>query len=423
MIKNISEMIEFIQNQKRTEKKVSLDRMRKICSFYGNPHEKLKYIHVGGTNGKGSIVSFVKNILLDSGYHVGAYVSPYVICFNERISYDGEYIKDEDILKIGNQILEKYPLFDEENMPYPTFFEFVTLMAFMYFESKKDLDFVVLEVGIGGLLDCTNIVTPLLSVISNVSFDHMNVLGNTLEEIAKNKLGIVKENKTLITIDNPLLNQIYEEDCKSKNAELILVKKEEIKDIKFVDGEMTFSYKNFGVKSKMIGYHQTENISVALEVINKLEMLKEIKVNKDSIISGIYKTFWPGRFQIVNKQPLIIIDGAHNIDGITRLTESVKTIANGKNINIIFAVSKDKEKETMIKILEEEASELMFSSFNYKRSDDPEILSGLSSKKNPKIIFDLDQYINQIKKENKDEIYVFCGSLYFVSELLPKFNS
>jgi len=251
----------------------------------------------------------------------------------------------------------------------------------------------------------------------------MNVLGNTLEEIAKNKLGIVKENKTLITIDNPLLYQIYEEDCKSKNAELILVKKEEIKDIKFVDGEMTFSYKNFGVKSKMIGYHQAENISVALEVINKLEMLKEINVNKDSIISGIYKTFWPGRFQIVNKQPLIIIDGAHNIDGITRLTESVKTIANGKNINIIFAVSKDKEKETMIKILEEVATELMFSSFNYKRSDDPEILSGLSSKKNPKIISDLDQYINQIRKENKDEIYVFCGSLYFVSELLPKFNS
>ena len=143
MIENVSQMIEFIQGQKRSEKKVSLDRMRKICSFYGSPQNDLKYIHVGGTNGKGSIVSYIKNILINSGYHVGTYVSPYVICFNERISFDGEYIKDEEILSIGNQIIEKYDLFDLEGIAHPTFFEFVTLMAFMYFESKLSVRYMI----------------------------------------------------------------------------------------------------------------------------------------------------------------------------------------------------------------------------------------------------------------------------------------
>ncbi len=147
-------------------------------------------------------MSFLKNILLKQGFHVGAYISPYVVCFNERISFDGKYISDEEILYFGNLIISKQENFNRANLPQPTFFEFVTLMAFLYFKSKKDLDYVILEVGLGGLLDCTNIITPLVSVISNVSYDHMNVLGDTLEEIASNKLGIVKENNYLVTLDN-----------------------------------------------------------------------------------------------------------------------------------------------------------------------------------------------------------------------------
>lgn len=422
MIENVSQMIEFIQGQKRSEKKVSLDRMRKICSFYGSPQNDLKYIHVGGTNGKGSIVSYIKNILINSGYHVGTYVSPYVICFNERISFDGEYIKDEEILSIGNQIIEKYDLFDLEGIAHPTFFEFVTLMAFLYFKSKKNLDFVVLEVGIGGLLDCTNIITPIVSVISNVSFDHMNVLGNTLEEIAKNKLGIVKNKKPLITISNEKLNKIFKDTCQEKDSELILIEKENIQNIKFINELMKFTYKEYDVESKMIGYHQAENISVAIEVIDYLRKNNYCKITDQNIYDGILNTFWPGRFQIVNSKPLIVIDGAHNIDGIKRLCETVNTLSNGKKITVIFAVSKDKEKENMIHQLENLADELIFSSFNYKRSDDPELLLDLSSSKNKRILSDLDSFIKEIKENEDDEIFVFCGSLYFVSELLPKFK-
>lgn len=422
IINNISEMIDYIQTRKRTEKKVSLDKMKKYCEIFNNPEKDIKYIHVGGTNGKGSVVSFVRNILMKQGFHVGAYVSPYVVCFNERISYDGKYILDEEILKFGNEIISKSEEIARNNLPQPTFFEFVTLMAFLYFKSKSDLDYVVLEVGLGGLLDCTNIVTPKMSVITNVAYDHMNVLGNTLEEIAYNKLGIVKENNYLVTLENDRLNNLFEEKCKETNSKLTLVSCENIKNVQFLENSMEFDYKDYHLKSLLIGYHQTENIAIAIETIELLNRIEKTAISKETIISGIKETFWPGRFQIVSKNPLIIIDGAHNIDGVTRLTQTLSTIKKDKKVTIVFAVSKDKEKEAMIKKLEEVADDFYFSSFNYKRSDDPELLMNLSSFNNKKILNDLDKFIEQIKCEEFDEIFVFCGSLYFVSELLPKFN-
>ena len=218
-------------------------------------------------------------------------------------------------------------------------------MAFLYFKSKKDLDYVILEVGLGGLLDCTNIITPLVSVISNVSYDHMNVLGDTLEEIASNKLGIVKENNYLVTLDNKELNKLFIEKCKEKNAKLILVKKEDIKNVSINDNLMTFTYKDYYVKSKLLGLYQTENIAISIETIELLNRLKEFTISKETILSGISETFWPGRFQVVNLRPLLVIDGAHNIDGITRLCETIKKIKEDRKVTIIFAVSKDKEKE------------------------------------------------------------------------------
>ena len=415
-------MIDYIQTRKRTEKKVSLDRMKKFCSICGNPQLKIKYIHVGGTNGKGSVVSFLKNILLRQGFHVGAYVSPYVVCFNERISYDGKYISDEDILRFGNLIISKQEEFERNNLPQPTFFEFVTLMAFLYFQSKKELDYVILEVGLGGILDCTNIIVPLVSVISNISYDHMNVLGDTLEEIAKNKLGIVKENNYLVTLNNPLLNPLFIDKCKETNSELVLVNKTDINNVAFSSNLMRFDYKDYHLESKLIGLYQTENIAIAIETIELLNRLHEFNISKDTIISGIKNTFWPGRFQIVNQNPLVIIDGAHNIDGVTRLCETVKMIRGNRKVTVIFAVSKDKEKETMIKKLAEISNDFYFSSFNYKRSDDPNLLMNLATFTNKMILDDIDDFIKKIKCLSTDEIYVFCGSLYFVSELLPKFS-
>lgn len=425
MINDINEMISFIQGQKRSEKKNSLDRFLKILEIYGSPHLGKKYIHVGGTNGKGSVVTYIKNILMEKGYNVATFTSPYVICFNERIQYNDTFILDNEIIEIGNFIISKYDELDQLNLSHPTFFEFVTLMAFLYFQ-KKDIDYAIIEVGIGGTLDSTNVIDPIISVISNVNYDHMNILGNTLEEIALNKLGIVKPNKVLITISNPNINDLIKEEVNKKHAKLILVNPSDIKDVKIDVGLMEFNYLKYNIKSHMLGLYQAENIIVSINAILELANRENIDISKEIIEKGIYNSFWPGRFQIVNNNPLIIIDGAHNIDGINRLCETIRIIKGYKRLNVIFAVSKDKEKDKMIELLLDVADEIIFTSFDYKRSDDPNNLLSLSNPNNNKInksiLDDIDSYIAKIKNENKNEIYLFCGSLYFVSELLPKFK-
>ncbi|HPT89725.1 MAG TPA: Mur ligase family protein, partial [Bacilli bacterium] len=209
MFTNINDFIAWIESQKRTSPKVSLKKMRKYCEIIGNPQQNLRFIHIGGTNGKGSTVSYLKNILRDAGLNVGTFISPYVVCFNERIGYNEEYISDDELLHYGNLLLRYYPKFSEYGLENPTFFEALTLISFLFFASKKDIDVVILEVGLGGLLDSTNIIIPLVSVITNVSYDHMKILGNTLEEIALNKLGIAKTNVPLFTTYDERLANLF----------------------------------------------------------------------------------------------------------------------------------------------------------------------------------------------------------------------
>ncbi len=419
MYNDVKELISFIEAQRRMLPKVSLDRFRKICEIYKNPQENLKYIHVGGTNGKGSTVNYVKNILREAGFNVATYISPYIIKFNERINYNHEYITDEELLNIGNYILSKYPLLKENGIENLSFFEFVTLLAFIYFSRLKDLDFVIVEVGLGGLLDVTNIITPLISVITNINYDHMNVLGNTIEEIAINKLGIVKERIPLITIENEEINSLIIKTTKEKNSDLIILKPSEIKDISLSLDKTTFSYKEFkNISLKMLGKYQTENASLALEVINVLNNKYKYLISNDAIYSGLEKSYWPGRLDVVSKNPVIILDGAHNIDGIIKLAEFIKVIKAEKLVKIIFAVSSNKQKEDMINVIEEIADEMIFSSFHYGRSDTSENLLHFSHHKNVRVEDDLEKLVSEAKEAN-NYINVFCGSLYFVSELYP----
>lgn len=422
MFNNAVDLIAYIESQKRLLPKVSLERFLKICELYGNPQKGLKYIHVGGTNGKGSTVSYIKNVLRSAKFNVATYVSPYVIEFNERISYNDKFIDDEILLEIGNYILDNYYKLEENGLEKLSFFEFVTLIAFIYFSRLKDLDFVVLEVGLGGILDATNIITPLVSVITNVDYDHMNVLGNTLNEIAYNKLGIVKEGKPLVTIYNEEIIDQVKSVTRSKNSELIIVQKGEIrvKEVSLI--ETIFDYKEYkNVKLGLLGRHQAENAALAIEVINILRDKYNIKITNEDLYSGLYNTKWPGRLQVVSRCPDILLDGAHNIDGIRRLTEFIREVKNGRYVKIVFAVSANKQKEAMIEMLEEVADEIIFSSFHYKRSDTATNLIELSHHQNKRIEDDLEKLV-RVAKTDIDKLVVFCGSLYFVSELISLFK-
>ena len=346
MFTKIEECISFIETSKRSSTK-TLEHMKKLCEVYGNPQEGLNYIHVAGTNGKGSVVSYLREILYNAKLNVGTFTSPYIECFNERITFNKKFIPDELIIKYTNEIINKYDYLKENNIELPSFFALCTLICFMYFRDVKP-DVVILEVGIGGLLDSTNVITPLISIISNVSYDHMSILGNTIEEIATNKLGIVKENVPLVTINNPLINNLIIETCEKNNSKLILVDQNDIKNINLKIGSSKFDYKKYkNINIKMSGLHQTENASLVIEAINLLK--DKFLLTDDNIYQGLFNTFWPGRLEVIRDNPYIILDGAHNIDGITRLHDFIKTIKKDFNeIVLVLAISSNKETQKMI---------------------------------------------------------------------------
>ena len=255
ILNNIQECISFIESQHRIGTK-SLLHMQQLCQIFNHPEKSFKSIHVAGTNGKGSVVAYLKNVLLNSGLNVGTFTSPYIECFNERITLNGKFIPDEDVINLTNLILQKYPILEENNIDKPSFFELVTLICFLYFEKTKP-DIAIIEVGIGGLLDSTNLITPLLSIISNVDYDHMNILGNTIEEIALNKLGIVKEEIPLITIFDERINDLINQTCLNKHTICYYVKPNDIKLIQLDLNNTIFDYQEYkhvtlNIKLKML---------------------------------------------------------------------------------------------------------------------------------------------------------------------------
>ena len=414
---NYSSCVTWIESQKRFSPKVSLDNMKYFCTLLGNPEQKFTSIHVTGTNGKGSVVSYIKNILIDAGLNVGTFTSPYIIKFNERISFNGEMISDEEVVQLAEKVYNIYDLIDE-NHPKPSFFEFTTLMSFVYFSEKENLDLAIIEVGIGGLLDSTNVITPIASVITNVAFDHMNVLGNTLSEILTNKMGIIKNNiPSIIGIKDSELVEQVSVHTKEVNSNLSLPFLNQITINKADIFGSNFSYKGYkNLQVSLMGYHQVENAIIAVETIEAIK--DQYQISLDNIKNGLLNTKWLGRLEILSKEPLIIVDGAHNIDGISRTTDFIKDL-DYKTKRCIFACSDDKEKEKMISYLEPHFDEIIITSYTYKRHSDALELFNFSKHKNKILKQDIDEIIEDVFN-NPYDLNIFIGSLYFVSEVRPK---
>ncbi len=415
MFTKIDECISWIESQHRKSTK-SLEHMKKLCAFYGNPEKSLTYIHVTGTNGKGSVVAYFRSVLQEAGLKVGSFTSPYIECFNERIYYNYHFIEDEKILEYTNYIISRYIELEKQDIELPGFFAIVTLICFMYFNEVKP-DIIIMEVGIGGLLDCTNVIMPILTIISNISYDHMNVLGNDLASIAYNKLGIVKENVPLVTIKNEEVEQQIIETCKKKNTPLVIVNPNNIANINIKIGRTSFDYKQYmNIELQMSGLYQTENASLVIEGCQFLKSY--FKITDEQIKIGLKKMFWPGRLEVVSKKPLIILDGAHNINGIERLHEFILNVKRDYSINLIVAISSNKEKAKMIENIEVDVDNIIFTKFAYKRSDEALNLYELSNHPKKQMEEDWHNILNKINiSSDKNQIWIFCGSLYFVSEV------
>ncbi len=412
MFNTINEGITWIESVKKFGDKLDLSRMVLACKLLGNPEQQLPVIHVAGTNGKGSTVSYLKYMLLEQGYNVGTYTSPYIVHFNERINYNDSDITSKDLLLYINKIKVIHDQVWADHNEIITFFELVTLISFMYF-NDQDIDFAIYEVGLGGSLDATNVVTPLITAITTISYDHMGVLGDTLEDISLNKLGIVKQNTPLVTsVSNKELLEIFKTYTNKKQSQMTVINDKDITNVEY-NSHTNFKYKDTDYSISLIGTHQVKNASLAIELLYQLESKNLIELNKDQMNKGLLKTNWPGRMERFGN---IILDGAHNIEAVNALKDSITTLYPNKTINILYTSMIDKEYFDIIKVLETFSDKITFTQFDYPRCEMAQTLFNVSSHNNKHMNVHSYEALEQLKP-GKDEILLVTGSLYFISHI------
>ena len=343
---NINEVLDYIHSVCWKGMMPGLSRVTELLDKMGNPQKDLKFIHIAGTNGKGSTAAMTASILRKAGYRTALYTSPYIYQFGERMQVNGELIPDEELIEITEFVK---PLADTMAET-PTEFELITCIAFEFFKRRK-CDIVVLEVGLGGLLDATNVIDcPEVAVITNIGLDHTDILGNTLEEIAFNKAGIIKENgHAVIYRGTPGVEAVFENTCKEKNTKL---KKANFDGLKLKSHDLFEQVFDCGAYKDLhlplLGDHQLHNAAVVLAIA---ETLQEIgwKITKENIYEGIRDVSWPGRFDIVCREPLFIIDGGHNPQCLEALVKNIQDYLAGRRVIALTGVLADKDYGDMYK--------------------------------------------------------------------------
>lgn len=409
---NKNEAIEYIHSVSWRGSKPGLERIKELCASLGNPQEKLRFVHVAGTNGKGSVCAFLSSILTCAGFKTGRFTSPYITHFNDRICIDGTPISDDDLAKI----VEKVKPIAESMEDKPTEFELITAIGFLYFLEQK-CDIVVLEVGLGGKKDSTNVISqPLLSIITGIDLDHTQLLGNTLIAIAREKAGIIKKNCPVLVgkMEKEALDKIKREAIKKcasleyEDAEKAVVCKQTLEGT-------VFDYNDFkDVHIKMLGSYQVHNACLAIEAAELLN------VDRAAIKKGLSQANWPARFELLSTEPTIIYDGGHNRQGIAACIESYNKYFNKKAI-VISGVMQDKETDVIACRISEIAHVVIALAPDNPRALAPGEYAKMFEQRGIKCI------IAQSEKEaakiaielaNKLELPVLCtGSLYAYEKL------
>ncbi len=321
-----------------------------LCEKLGNPQDCLKFVHIAGTNGKGSLLCFTSTILKEAGCKVGRFLSPELFEYREKIQINGRMISKKDLCSYMTKMKKLCQQLIEEGKHHPTLFEIETALAFLYFKEKK-CDIVVLETGMGGELDATNIIkNTLVAVFVSISLDHMAYLGDSKEKIARTKAGILKQGCTAVTIQQtPEVMNVLIDRCREKGIELIVAEPARAVHVKSGVERQKFTYK--GVKDISIslpGRYQIDNAVLAFEVIKALER-QEYSIPEKALYQGFAKAVWPGRFELICKKPVFIADGAHNRDAAVRLAESIGFYFTNRRIIYIMGILRDKEQEEIIK--------------------------------------------------------------------------
>ncbi len=402
--------------------KLGLSTIRNILQGLGNPQDSFKCIHVAGTNGKGSIASILSSILHASGYKVGLYTSPHLVKFNERICIDNEQISDQDVVA-AYQAVRNVPQGEREL----TYFEYATAMALYEFK-KNCVDWAVIETGMGGRLDATNMVKPAVCVISNISIEHSDYLGNTISEIAGEKGGIIKKGIPVVTgARQKQAIQVLRKIAAERNAPIYRLGKE-FRVRRYRKG--TFTY--YGINTKwpdmqtgLLGNHQVDNTALVLAACEIIKTKKAGRITLESIRQGIDENRWPGRLEVVSESPYVILDGAHNLVAAKNLSDFLLSNINGRHLTLVMGVLDDKPYEAMLKFLLPVCNKVILTRPTIDRSLDPEKLYPIAKKmvKDVKIIPDVAKAVSHaVKNTSSDDAVCIAGSLYVVGEAKEKLD-
>ena len=424
MFQSYDEAVSWIHSLLNHGIKPGLERMEWMLEQLDHPERRLKTVHVGGTNGKGSTVTYLRTVLEESGYEVGTFTSPYIESFSERIAINGEPINEEDLVALCNRVQPLVEMAAVSPLGSPTEFEVITVIALLYFATMAYPDLVLMEVGLGGRFDSTNIIHPLVSVITNVGYDHTHILGSDIKQIAYEKAGIIKSGVPLVTTaEKEEVLTLLHETTKSKKTKIYRLNEEfSIGDQRSDDEGEHFSFQSpyrklVDLHVQMKGEHQVKNAGAALMALEYLRVFYGLHIEQDMVQRGLERASWPGRFEKLRSNPIIVVDGAHNPEGVESLAKTLEQHYQDTKIHVIFSALGDKDIESMLKPLYPLIQTMTFTTFDFPRAISAESLFQRAS-------FSVKTYEENWKKAiqttieqvSENELVLITGSLYFVSE-------
>ena len=428
--------ISLIEELKKRGSVPGLDAIEGLLEELGHPEDNLKVVHIAGTNGKGSIFAYLSSILIAAGFKVGRYISPTISCYEERFQINGEYITKDKLARLYNIVEEAMKREEEKTDLKPTLFEVETAISFLYFK-EEEVDYALIEVGMGGRMDATNVIRhPELTVISSISYDHQAFLGDTLEEIAWQKAGIIKESCPVILSENSdEVCKVIEQEATKKRVKCIEIEPTDYEVLSETPYGSTFLWKEQRYETKLPGRHQVSNAVTALAASEYLfrkdyeknnarkaiaKKLDEMNV-KSAQQGGIIRTCWPGRLEVLKKEPLFYRDGAHNPDGAKKLAAFLQKYFTNKKIIYIMGVLKDKEYKKMLRYLMPMAKEVYVFKPKNERGLSAQILAD-TIKEVADVSVTIESDVNAavfraLDTAKPDDVLVACGSLSFMEEM------
>lgn len=422
--KEYQESLQYLVNLTTFGINFGLGRIQELLKRLGNPERALRVVHVGGTNGKGSTTVMIAQILKGSGHKVGVFTSPHMHDWRERMVINGQMIPKERVIQVIKRAVQHLEDMVAEGFEHPTEFEVSTALAFLYFAEEK-VDFAVIEVGLGGEIDSTNVVSPLISVITNVGMDHMDYLGADVVTIAKVKAGIIKPNSIVVTAsENPEVIQVLREQAKATGVPLWLVGEDVRWESKW-SGELEQEFDLAGLHAiysklrlKLIGLHQLRNAATAVTVCEVLQSEYGVSISREAIYAGLSEVEWPGRLELLSLKPKVLLDGAHNVDGAVALTLALPLYTRD-HLVLCLGMLADKEREKVVNMLVPLADEIIITRPDSPRAGDWRALGSLAEEhgkpvtciENPK-----EAVVFALSRLGENDMLCVTGSIYMLAD-------